>query len=134
MSAAVLIAATLERSGAASGALTDRIYTRLFDLHPEFEALFVMDTDGGVRRSMLTSSLNCILGVARNEARTAHYLIEAARMIHDGYGIRGEEVDAMFVAIRDVVRADHGANWTPDMDSAWMDLLEELARIGSAAA
>lgn len=134
MSDAALIAATLDHAGAETGAITGRIYARLFELHPEFEVMFEMDTDGGVRRSMLTSSVNCILGVARNEARTAHYLIEAARMIHDGYGIRDEEVDLMFVAIRDVVRAAHGAGWTPEMERAWTDLLEELARIGTAAA
>ena len=37
------------------------IYERLFDMHPELEELFVMDTDGGVRGSMVESSIEYIL-------------------------------------------------------------------------
>jgi hemoglobin-like flavoprotein len=43
---------TLE-AAAAHGDLTDRVYRRLFALHPEMEAQFVRDKDGSVRGELL---------------------------------------------------------------------------------
>lgn len=123
---------TFERVVELAGDPKDRIYARLFELHPEFERLFVMDVDGGVRGSMLQTSLNCMMGVARNEAETSRFLIEAARMIHDGYGISDDEVDSMFLAIRDTFREILGKEWSDEIDLAWTGLLEELSTIGKA--
>jgi len=132
LSISEILDVTFERVVELAGDPKDRIYARLFELHPEFERLFVMDVDGGVRGSMLQTSVNCMMGVARNETATSRYLIEAARMIHDGYGISDHEVDSMFVAIRDTCREILGPEWNDETDVAWATLLKELSTVGKA--
>ena len=46
---------SLERFGEICADPAPLIYRRLFAQHPDFEDLFAMDTDGGVRGSMLTT-------------------------------------------------------------------------------
>jgi hemoglobin-like flavoprotein len=110
-----------------------RIYTRLFAAHPEFEELFVLDVDGGVRGSMLESCYNCITGAAE-QSSLPHFHLEAARMIHDGYGIDESQIDAMFDAIRDTFREVLAGDWTLAMETVWAATLADLARMGRAPA
>jgi branched-chain amino acid transport system ATP-binding protein len=65
-----LILDTLERASERCADPAPLIYRRLFELRPEFESLFVMDTDGGVRGSMLTTCFNAITGVYRPNSGT----------------------------------------------------------------
>ena len=130
---AAIITSTLETVAARCGDPSAAIFARLYAMDPKFEPLFVMDTDGGVRGSMLQTSLNCMIGVAEGESETPRLLIEAARMIHDGYGLTPAEVDLMFVAMRDVFREIMADDWTADVDAEWTALLDELATIGAAA-
>tara|TARA_R110002051_G_scaffold166091_1_gene237050 strand:- start:97 stop:498 length:402 start_codon:yes stop_codon:yes gene_type:complete len=129
MTNATIITDTLEQVAKRCGDPKERVFKRLYELDPKFEPLFVMDTDGGVRGSMLETSLNCMIGVAQGESQTPRLLIEAARMIHDGYGLTEDEVDFMFVAMRDVFRDVMAGDWTPEVDSEWTKLLAELATI-----
>ena len=105
------------------------IYERLFTERPDFEDLFVMDTDGGVRGSMLATSFDCLLGVA-NGQDLPRLQLEAARMIHDGYGLSDDDIDLMFRIIRDVCRDTLDTAWTPDIDLVWQDLLTTLHHLG----
>ncbi len=124
-----IITNTLEQVAERCGDPKEAVFKRLYELDPKFEPLFVMDTDGGVRGSMLETSLNCMIGVAQGESETPRLLIEAARMIHDGYGLTEDEVDLMFVAMRDVFRDVMAGDWTPETDAEWTKLLAELATI-----
>jgi hemoglobin-like flavoprotein len=122
-----LIPTTLARASALGGNLQAPIFARLYAMNPAYEAMFCMDSDGGVRASMLTTCVNCVLGVAAGNVQTPAYLIEAARMIHDGYGIREEDVDLMFVAMRDTYRNVLGEEWTGEIEREWEALLSVLA-------
>jgi hypothetical protein len=130
---AAIITSTLETVSERCGDPQERIFARLYELDAKFEPLFVMDTDGGVRGSMLQTSLNCIIGVAEGQSETPRLLIEAARMIHDGYGLTEDEVDLMFVAMRDVFREIMAGDWTGQVDAEWTKLLAELATIRADA-
>ncbi len=130
---AAIIASTLETVSERCEDTKGRIFARLYALDAKFEPLFVMDTDGGVRGSMLETSLNCMIGVAEGQSETPRLLIEAARMIHDGYGLTPAEVDLMFVAMRDVFREIMADDWTGAVDGEWTALLDELATIGAEA-
>lgn len=124
-----LINQSLARVTALVGDPTDRIYARLFAEHPEFEPLFVMDTDGGVRANMLTSSFTCLLGVVEGNSQP-HMHLEAARVHHDGYGLGAKEIDVMFEIMRDECRHILGTEWTDQVEAAWASLLAELSGIG----
>ncbi|HOZ29192.1 MAG TPA: hypothetical protein PK080_17630, partial [Hyphomonadaceae bacterium] len=58
---ATVILGTLQSVADRHGDPTALIYQRLFSAHPELEALFHMDRDGGVRASMVQQGFECIL-------------------------------------------------------------------------
>lgn len=133
MSRAELIHTTLEQVAERVGDPTRQVYARLFELNPAFEDLFVMDVDGGVRGSMLQTSLECLIGVAEGDSEAAHIVLGAARVDHDGYGLSEDQVDLLFVAMRDTFRHILGADWVSEMEIAWAELLEALSQIGKQA-
>lgn len=132
---AEIIHATFERAAEACADPAPLIYARLFALRPEFQALFdmdtdggVMDTDGGVRGSMLETCFEAILGLVEG-AGTQRVIISAARFSHGGYGVEGAEFDVMFAAIRDVFRDLLGRQWGEAEEAEWAGLLKEIAAI-----
>lgn len=125
-----LILDTLERAGERCADPAPLVYRRLFQLRPEFEALFVMDSDGGVRGSMLTTCFNAILGLVE-DSPTQRVIISSSRFAHDGYGVAAADFDLMFVAVRDTLRELLGDGWTRETDAAWSELLVDIATIGA---
>lgn len=125
---AEIIHATFERAAEACADPAPLIYARLFALRPEFQALFDMDTDGGVRGSMLETCFEAILGLVEG-AGTQRVIISAARFSHGGYGVEGAEFDVMFAAIRDVFRDLLGRQWGEAEETEWAGLLKEIAAI-----
>lgn len=123
-----LILESLERAGEACSDPAPLVYRRLFELRPDFEALFVMDTDGGVRGSMLDTCFTAILGVLE-DSPSQRVIISSSRFSHGGYGLAGADLDLMFAAIRDTFRDLLGPDWTPETEAAWAGLLAEIAVI-----
>ena len=123
-----LIFDTLERASEKCADPAPLVYRRLFELRPEFEALFVMDTDGGVRGSMLETCFNAILGIVEGSS-TQRVIISSSRFSHGGYGVGEADFELMFRAIRDTFRDLLGGEWTPAMEAAWTGLLAEISTI-----
>jgi hemoglobin-like flavoprotein len=119
---------TLDMVAERHGDPTAAIYTELFARHPELEPLFWLDRDGGVRAAMVQQGLACILDHA-GERLTSASIVAAARQHHGGYGVPAERFDDFFVAMRDMFRRILGQAWTPDMESAWDDMLAAFAAI-----
>lgn len=128
-----LITKTLERVAELHGDPADMVYAELFRAHPEYEELFVMDEGGGVRGTMLATSIDCIMGLA-DGSNTPLLLMEAAQLQHDAYGLKGEELAAMFVAMRDAFRNVLAAEWSPRHESTWAAALLKLEEISRSAA
>lgn len=122
------ILATLEAVADVHGDPRDAIYALLFSRHPELEALFWLDRDGGVRAAMLQQALECLIDHA-GEQTTSAVIIAAARQHHHGYGVAPDQFDLFFVVMRDAFRSILGNGWTPEMEDAWEALLEELSAI-----
>ena len=122
---AAIILGTLESAADRHGDPTALIYKRLFAAHPELEALFHMDRDGGVRASMVQQGFECILDHV-GPRRVSTQIISAARVHHDGYGVPPGRFDDFFVAIRDAIREIMAADWSPAMDAQWTELLAEF--------
>lgn len=123
-----IIYATFERVAEKCADPTALVYARLFELRPEFEPLFDMDTDGGVRGSMLQTCFDAILGVV-DGASTQKVIISAARFSHGGYGVEDGQFDLMFAAIRDVFRDLLAPDWSARDEDEWSNLLEAIASI-----
>ena len=102
---------------------TESVYALLFSRYPELEALFVMDTDGGVRGSMLQQAFECIMDHV-GENQIAASLVSTSRILHEGYGVPPGRFDDFFGVMRDACRTDLALEWTEAMDSEWEEMLE----------
>ena len=123
-----IIQSTFERAAQACADPAPLIYARLFELRPDFQPLFDMDTDGGVRGSMLATCFEAILGLLEG-ASSQRVIISAARFSHGGYGVVDAEFDIMFASIRDVFRDLLGPDWSGADEAEWTILLKEIAAI-----
>ncbi len=116
---------SLELAAQAFDDPTPDVFARMFEVNPEYESLFVMDTDGGVRGSMLQQAIECILDhVAGGHA--AGSILSTQCMDHEGYGVPTDQFMVFFVAMRDVFREALGVRWTGATEQAWSGLLAEL--------
>jgi len=120
-----LIVESLEEAGELGGDLTSRVYRRLFDRHPEMEALFVRDVSGAVKGEMLMKVIEAILDFIGGRAYSAH-LIQCEVVTHEGYGVPPDVFGVFFGIVRDTVREVLGPAWTGPMEGAWRRLLADL--------
>lgn len=120
-----IILETLERAGEACEDPAPLIYSRLFQAHPEFERLFALDTDGGVRGSMLQTAIDCLVDMAA-QGPTAPAILASERLNHYSYGVPADRFESFFEAIRDTVRELNGKAWKPPEEAAWRSLLERV--------
>lgn len=122
-----LIVSSLDTFATREGDPAPGIYARLFAAHPELEALFLMDTDGGVRGSMLQQAFECLIDVAEG-GRMAGVVLGAERVNHESYGVPDNLFDAFFLAIRDSVKASLADDWTAETNAAWTRLLAQASQ------
>ena len=107
---------------------TDSVYALLFSRRPELETLFVMDTDGGVRGSMLQQTFECIVDHV-GENQIAAGLVSTSRILHEGYGVPEGRFDEFFGVVRDSCRSDLATNWTSAMEAEWEELLRAFKQM-----
>lgn len=114
---------SLSRWGEVHADPTDSVYALLFSRYPELEELFVMDTDGGVRGSMLQQAFECIMDHV-GENQIAAGLVSTSRILHEGYGVPPGRFDDFFGVVRDSCRSDLAVDWTDPMAAEWDEMLE----------
>ncbi len=109
------------------------VYRRLFDVHPETQAMFRLDGRDLVTGSMLALAIEAILDFA--DQRRGHFRLIACEVAsHDGYGTPRHLFIAFFAIIRDTLRDLLGDQWSTEMARAWDQLLVEIdAFVGAAA-
>ncbi|MGY3144255.1 hemoglobin-like flavoprotein [Bradyrhizobium sp. USDA 3397] len=123
---------SFERAASRCADLTPLVYRRLFELHPETQAMFRADSGDLVKGSMLGLTIEAILDFA-GERRGHFRLIACEVASHDAYGTPRELFIAFFVVIRDVLRDLLGDEWTPEIARAWDTLLAEIDAFAAAA-
>lgn len=126
MTAAEIVAASLDLVAGRAGDPTAQVYARLFAEHPDMEALFVRDTTGAVRGEMLAVAFACLLDVGGSGAYAAN-LIAAERVNHEGVGVPPEVFARFFPIMTETCRDISGEAWTPQVGAAWQELLGRLA-------
>ena len=108
--------------------ITPLVYCRLFNEHPEAEAMFRREGGDLVRGSMLALTIDAILDFAGD--RTGHFrMIECEISSHDAYGTSRDLFIAFFGVIADTLREIGGSDWSPDIEAAWQRLLGDIAGI-----
>jgi hemoglobin-like flavoprotein len=105
--------------------LTPLVYRRLFEKHPEAAAMFRSEGSEFVKGSMLALTIDALLDFAGD--RTGHFrLIECEVSSHDAYGTPRELFVAFFAVIAETLRDILDMDWSPEIDLAWRNLLDEI--------
>lgn len=127
-----LIAWSLERLAELHGDPTALVYADLAARYPDLERLFVLDRDGAVRGAMLTNVFEALLDIAGpRQYGLGQVLAECAN--HQAMGVSPARFLSFFVMVRDVACSVLAEEWTPAVDAAWRDVLDEI-EAGLAAA
>ncbi len=127
-----IINRSLERVAERVGDPAPLVYRRLFERHPEMEALFVRDAAGLVRGQMLMVAIESLLDHLGRGVYGAN-LIRIERVNHEGLGVPPEVFDAFFTVMMESFRDALGSEWTGETEAAWRALLADLARLPETA-
>jgi len=105
--------------------LTPLVYRRLHEAYPETITMFRTEGSELVKGSMLALTIDAILDFAG--PRTGHFrMIECEISSHDAYGTPRNLFIAFFGVIAGTLRELLGADWSPEIDAAWRQMLEEI--------
>ena len=121
-----LIVQSLELAGERCDDLTPPVYARLFTEQPEMEALFWRDTSGAIKGEMLARVIEAILDFIGDRVY-AHHLIQCEVITHAGYDVPTEVFATFFGIVAATLREVLGEAWTPTIETAWTQLLADLA-------
>lgn len=106
-------------------------YARLFDLDPALESLFKGDITEQGRKLMQ------MLGVAVKSLDRLEQVLPAVEALgerHVGYGVRDRDYDTVGRALIWTLRKGLGDDFTPEVESAWVEVYSTLAGAMKAAA
>lgn len=120
------IAWSLERLSTLHGDPTEAIYAHLFAQRPDLEALFVLDRQGQVRGNMLANVFEALLDMA-GARRYGLNAILSERVNHEGMGVAPETFPLFFETVRAAASDLLGAEWTPEIENAWREVIGEIA-------
>ncbi len=101
-------------------------YQKLYAANTEYEGLFILDTDEGLRRNMMRTTLE-IIALYIDDQRAAANRIIGARVNHIPYGIE-EDFDLFFEIVRDVIAEALADSFTPDHAAAWDIMLSDFKK------
>ena len=108
--------------------LTPEVYRRLFQQHPEAQAMFRSQGSDLVKGSMLALTIDAILDFTGD--RTGHFrLIECEVVSHDAYGTPRHLFIAFFGVIAETLREILASDWSGEIDAAWQRLLADVDKI-----
>lgn len=104
-------------------------FRKLYAAAPHYEGLFFLDTDEGLRRNMMQTTLEIITTYC-DDKRMAENLIIGTRLVHLTYEIT-DDFDLFFQITRDVIAEGCADMWTDAHAAAWETMLGdfEAARI-----
>lgn len=122
------VAASLEALAVRGVDPAAEIYARMFAAHPETAHLFARDSDGGIKGHMLYEAIEAALDIGGANGYGAN-LIGCEVINHQNLGVAPDVFVSFYATMRDVVGAALGADWTPDMDGAWRDLIARVDEI-----
>ena len=99
-------------------------YDALYARNEAYEGLFLLDTDEGLRRNMMRTTLEIITTYLSDHMAAADRIV-GARMSHITYGIEAD-FDVFFEITRDIIAAGCAEIWTPAHLEAWTQMLADF--------
>jgi len=119
---AAAISESLEHAASRVPDITPLVYEKLFAAHPDMLPLFIRDTSGQVRGEMLQRAIELIFDYLDRDLWASNF-IRSETLTHNGYGVPRDVFPKFFDALAASVRELAGSGWTPEMESAWRDLV-----------
>ena len=105
--------------------LTPLVYARLHREYPQTRAMFRTEGSEHVKGSMLAITIEAILDFTGPRSGKFR-MIECEVSSHDAYGTPRDLFVAFFGVIAATLRELLGAEWSPQIDAAWQQLLADL--------
>ena len=102
------------------GELADLVYADLFAAHPEYLDFFVLDSDGGVRRSMMRTCMDIIISYAQGDYDEGY--LYGMRLNHVQYGLEDTVFDQFFEVIEAVAAREASTLWNANTAHAWAEM------------
>lgn len=124
-----LIGETLALFAESCGDPYEAVYERLYAARHDYEGLFLLDTDEGLRRNMMRTTLEIIATYLDDKTAAANRVV-GARMSHVTYGVE-DDFGVFFDITRDVIAEGCADIWTDAHTAAWDAMLKdfEAARV-----
>jgi hemoglobin-like flavoprotein len=127
-----LIQHSFELASARCEDLTPLVYRRLFREHPEAEQMFRSEGSDLVKGSMLALTIDAMQDFAGN--RTGSFrMIGCEVQSHDAYGTPRKLFGDFFAVIADTIREILGSDWSPEIEDAWRELLDQIEQFVTQA-
>ncbi|MCH1568665.1 MAG: globin [Alphaproteobacteria bacterium] len=101
-------------------------FQKLYAADPRYEPLFVLDTDEGLRRNMMRTTLEMIATYI-DDAYAAENLVIGARLVHLTYEI-DDDFDLFFAITRDVIAEGCAEIWSDAHAAAWVTMLTDFEK------
>lgn len=120
-----LIIETLELYAARCGDPYEAAFAKLYAANADYEELFFLDTDEGLRRNMMQTTLEIITTYCDNPG-AAENLIIGTRLVHLTYEI-SDDFDLFFTITRDVIAEGLNDAFTHAHATAWEKMLTDFA-------
>ena len=121
-----LIEETLAHYAEHHGDPYDVVFEKLYAAREDYEGLFILDTDEGLRRNMMRTTLE-MMATYIDDAYAAENLVIGARLVHLTYEIT-DDFDLFFQITRDVIAEGCADIWTPNHTTAWNDMLKDFEK------
>jgi len=113
--------------------LAPLVYRRLHAEYPETLTMFRTEGSEPVKGSMLALTIEAILDFVG--PRTGHFrMIECEISSHDAYGTPRDLFIAFFGIIARTLQEILGEDWSPDIDTAWRNLIGEIQKLVAESA
>ena len=119
------VLASLELLAARADNPTERVYERLFALHPVYRARFAREGDAAVKGAMLARTITAMLDFL-GDPDAGGYELATEMVTHEGYDIPREVFTGFFDVVRDVARDTLAGAWTPEFEAGWADLVAAI--------
>ena len=102
----------------------DAAFAKLYAADPAYRDLFFLDTDEGLRRNMMRTTLE-IIATYIDDAYAAANLVIGARLVHLTYEIK-DDFDLFFRITRDVIAEGCADIWSDSHTTAWDAMLKDF--------
>ena len=121
-----LIIDTLTHYAAHCGDPYEAAFQKLYADNPDYEGLFFLDTDEGLRRNMMKTTLEIMTTYCDN-AYAAINQVTGARLVHLTYEIN-DDFDLFFQITRDVIAEGCADIWSDAHAKAWNAMLADFEK------